>query len=322
MESLTAYIKEAKRETRRARQEPPTPESLVRRHLALPVVLATEIARKANLHRQWLPDLIAAGNVALVEASKKYDPSKGTFRAYAKPRVAGAILSALTMMMSGGTLGPGTRQKYHTYLSAVRRVEQDGREATLEEVAKEAGLRVDTVRALQQLTEGVISLDGLVNNPGGDDTIPLGELQPDPSPGPEEQALDALEAQQRREELARAVESLPERSRLAICLTTGFQGMERATLGDVLAVYMSYTRQHRARTKLQKVFREGKANARRLGFEPEDARGVPRGSGPISAAASLGRPSPDFRRHRAEDIWRLLADRFREAAPVDADAHL
>src|SRR5690606_26997110 len=100
VESLTTYIQEAKRETRRARQEPLTPDSLVRRHLGLPVVLATEIARKANLHRQWLPDLIAAGNVALVEASKKYDPSKGTFRAYAKPRVAGAILSALTMMMS------------------------------------------------------------------------------------------------------------------------------------------------------------------------------------------------------------------------------
>src|SRR5690606_18329655 len=126
------YIKEAKRETRRARQEPPTPDPLVRRHLALPEVLATEIARKADLHRQWLPHLIAAGNVALVEVSKKYDPSKGTFRAYAKPRVAGAILSALTMMMSGGALGPGTLQKYHTYLSAVRRVEQDGREATLE----------------------------------------------------------------------------------------------------------------------------------------------------------------------------------------------
>lgn len=322
VESLTAYIQEAKRETRRARQEPLTRDSLVRRHLGLPVVLATEAARKANLHRQWLPDLIAAGNLALVEASKTYDPSKGTFQAYAKPRVAGAIWGALTMMMSGGALGPGTRQKYHTYVSAVRRVEQDGREATLEEVAKEAGLRVDTVRALQQLAEGVISLDGLVSNPEGDDTVPLAELQPDPSPGPEEQALDALEAQQRWEELARAVESLPERFRLAICLTTGFRGIERASLGDVLAVYMSYNRQHRAREKLQKVFREGEVNARKLGFEPEDARGVPRGGGPISAAASLGRPSPDFRRHRAADIWRLLADRFREAAPVDADAHL
>src|SRR5690606_13767629 len=162
-----------------ARQEPLTPDSLVRRHLGLPVVLATEIARKANLHHQWLPDLIAAGNVALVEASKKYDPSKGTFRAYAKPRVAGAIWGALTMMMSGGTLGPGTLQKYHTYLSAVRRVEQDGREPTLEELAKEAGLQVDTVRALQQLAEGVISLDGLGRDPGGDDTIPLVELQPE-----------------------------------------------------------------------------------------------------------------------------------------------
>src|SRR5690606_25419079 len=52
VESLTAYIKEAKRETRRARQEPPTQDSLIRRHLALPVVLATEIARKANLDRK------------------------------------------------------------------------------------------------------------------------------------------------------------------------------------------------------------------------------------------------------------------------------
>src|SRR5690606_39300468 len=117
-------------------------------------------------------------------------------RAIAERRWTGATVGALSTERCGGTLGRGTREKYHTYLSAVRRVEQDGREATLEEVAKESGLRVDTVRALQQLAEGVISLDGLVSNPGGDDTIPLGELQPDPSPGPEEQALDALEAQQ------------------------------------------------------------------------------------------------------------------------------
>src|SRR5690606_27915885 len=147
-----------------------------------------------------LPDLIAAGNVALVEAAKQHDPSKGTFRAYAKRRVTGAIRNALRMMMRGGAIGPGTRQEYQTYLSEVRPEEQDGREPTLEELAKEAGLRVDTVRALQQLAKGVISLDGPVSNPDGDGTIPLVELQPDPSPGPEEQALDALEAQQRREE--------------------------------------------------------------------------------------------------------------------------
>jgi len=67
-------------------------------NLALPDIIAHQIVRTTG-HRGHLEDLIAYGRMGLLDAARRYDPSRGVpFRAFANYRVRGAIVDGMRIL--------------------------------------------------------------------------------------------------------------------------------------------------------------------------------------------------------------------------------
>jgi RNA polymerase sigma factor for flagellar operon FliA len=80
--------------------------SLVEQHRSYVRVLAAEIARSLPPHLEF-DELIACGNLGLVEAAERYEPRYGvTFQTFAYYRIKGAIYDGLRK------LGPMSRTEY------------------------------------------------------------------------------------------------------------------------------------------------------------------------------------------------------------------
>jgi len=97
-----------------------------------------------------LNDLIQEGNVGLLRATQRFDPSRaGTFAAYA----AWWIRESMERAVASAAAGARGSQEATTDLAAVRRVRRDlrgslGREPRAREIAKETGLAVERVAEL------------------------------------------------------------------------------------------------------------------------------------------------------------------------------
>src|SRR4029450_8785527 len=90
-----------------------------------------------------LDDLISAGVLGLLDASAKYDPTRGTtFKTYAEVRIRGAMLDALR---EWDWVPRSVRQKEQALTQAYAAIErQQGRPAEDEEVAAWLGLDRET----------------------------------------------------------------------------------------------------------------------------------------------------------------------------------
>jgi RNA polymerase primary sigma factor len=128
-------------------------------------------------------DLISEGNLALLEAAKRFDPSKDArFVTYAGWWLRQAMLEAISkdypLSLTPKTLGQIYRMERAA--SSLRRDLE--RAPSLEELAEELGLRERDVQALQQAGMEFLSL----SKPTGDDgTMVLAEILPErdlPSP--------------------------------------------------------------------------------------------------------------------------------------------
>jgi RNA polymerase sigma factor for flagellar operon FliA len=81
-------------------------EQLIEQHRPYVRVLAVEVARSLPPHIE-LDELIACGNVGLVEAAERYEPRYGvTFQTFAYYRIKGAVYDGLRKM------GPMSRSEY------------------------------------------------------------------------------------------------------------------------------------------------------------------------------------------------------------------
>ena len=129
----------------------------------------TELVRRIAYHLAGrLPssvevdDLIQAGMIGLLEASKHFDPSGGaSFATFAGIRIRGAMLDELRR---GDWTPRSVHRKAREAAKAIRQVEaRTGREATEAEVAREMGLDLEAYRVVSQeaATAPLVSLDEL-----------------------------------------------------------------------------------------------------------------------------------------------------------------
>jgi len=172
--------------------------TLVVDHLPLVGYIVSDIAgRSDHLSRD---DLAAAGAVALVEASRSYDPERGVpFGAYARERIAGAVRDE---MRRADWAGRGARRQ----ITATLRAEEEltaalGRTPTLAELADTLG--VDQATAAQGVgfaRRTVVSLEESL----------VDVVSPQLSPA------DVAVMRERLELLHQAIEALPERLRTII----------------------------------------------------------------------------------------------------------
>lgn len=191
--------------------------------------LVVKIARDyANMGMPLL-DLISEGNIGLMKAVERFDPSKGgKLSTYGSWWIKQSIKRALANQ------GKTIRLPVHLVdkIAKIRRVgvglsDELGRDVTDEEIAEEVGMSAAKVTQLKQAAIRPASLDAPV---GDDDSTEFGELIGDASAvDPSEQ----LSEKNLQEEVSDLVDHLDERERWIIGSRFGLDGSDPITLEEV-----------------------------------------------------------------------------------------
>ncbi len=155
-------------------------------------------------------DLIQAGMIGLIEASNKYDISKGaSFETYAGIRIRGAIVDE---MRRGDWAPRSVHRNARRLQEAISSVEhRKGRDATDQEIALEMGVSVDEYHDMLQDSAScrLFSFEEVTSEEGGRE-LPVMQMLDTPHKDVEQNAL--------KKALAEAITQLPEREKLVLAL--------------------------------------------------------------------------------------------------------
>ncbi len=199
-----------------------------------------------------LTDLIAAGNLGLIEAAKRFDPDRDVkFISYAVWWIRQAIMQTI-FQQTGAVRIP---IKESLFISKVKEAyenlkEKLGREPTLEEIAKEVDSNPKKVRQALQIVRMPYSLDMPM---GEEEDITLLDLLS--KKGTEDVEKEVVE-ESLHKELTKLIKALDERERAIIKHRYGLEGEEPKTLnevGEMLGISRERVRQleNRALKKLR-----------------------------------------------------------------------
>ncbi len=220
-------------------------ERLILEHMATVRFIARRVADRMPQHVE-LDDLISAGLVGLLDAASKFDWNKQVqFKSYAQFRIRGAILDSLrTLDWSPRDL----RRKGRAMAEALRVLSvRLARVPTDAEVAEEMGL---DLAIYQQLSGELKNLEVGSLNAEHAEEVGSEELDFIPAPAAENPLMLCIEGQT-REQLAAAIEMLPEKERLVLTLYY-FEELTMREIGLTLGVVESRVSQIRA-TALQRL---------------------------------------------------------------------
>ena len=172
-------------------------------------------------------DLVQAGMIGLIEASRKFDPEQGaSFKTYAGIRIRGAMLDEIRRT---DWTPRSVHRKAREVAEAVRKIENEkGRDARDVEVAKVMGLELNDYHKILQDATGcrIFSYE----DPGtlGEENFAQQARQPN-------QPLENLQKSDFKVGLADAIKGLPERERLVMALYYD-EELNLREIGDILGV--------------------------------------------------------------------------------------
>ncbi len=194
--------------------------------------LVRRVARSLPLEIPGLleyEDAVGYGTCGLVEAVRRYDPSKGTnFHAYAVRRIRGSMIDAFRRM---DRLSRTMRQKAREVQRAQSELEVLlGRSPTELEAAGHLGVTINQYRdAISNARWVTVSLDRMLSKDDDGDSFPAAEM---PTHEDDIDFTRAFETRELYEDLLVAVKGLPERERLVIALYY----VEKLTMKDIATV--------------------------------------------------------------------------------------
>lgn len=172
-------------------------------------------------------DLIQAGMIGLIEASRKFDPEQGaSFETYAGIRIRGAMLDEIRRT---DWTPRSVHRKAREVAEAVRKIENEvGRDARDVEVAEMMGLNLEEYHKILQDSTGcrIFSFE----DPGTlcAEGYPQSNRQPN-------QPLENLQKNDFKRGLADEIKGLPERERLVMALYYD-EELNLREIGEILGV--------------------------------------------------------------------------------------
>ena len=201
-------------------------EELVNQHAPLVKRIAYHLMNRLPPNVQ-ADDLIQAGMIGLLEASRNYDPSQGaSFETYAGIRIRGAMLDEIRR---SDWTPRSVHRKARVVAEAMRTIENEyGRDARDVEVAEELGMTLKEYHAILQDASGcrIFSLDELAA---------VGDVMRGQAGGVHAGPFDGLQKDAFKEALAKEIAGLPERERLVMALYYD-EELNLREIGQVLGV--------------------------------------------------------------------------------------
>jgi RNA polymerase sigma factor for flagellar operon FliA len=189
-----------------------------------------------------IDDLIQSGMIGLLEASRKYDVTKGaSFETYAGIRIRGSMLDEVR---KGDWAPRSVHRKSRKVAEAIKAIEaRTGQDAKVQDIAKEMDIDLDAYYAILQDASGsrLFSFDDVME---GDDSAiesAAGEL-----PGP----CDGLQRDTFKAHLAKAIDGLPDREKLVIALYYD-EELNLKEIGEVIGVSESRVSQIHSQAALR-----------------------------------------------------------------------
>ncbi len=198
---------------------------LIESNLRFVVSMAKKYARSGYpLH-----ELINEGNMGLIEAVTRFDPSRGVrFITYASWWIRQAILAAIAHQGQAFRIPPKLKHELYRFETKVAHLTQElGRKPSVSEISQELGIKEEEVRGLMQGTPSEVSLSAPLSD---ESEMHLEDVLEDPHVTPVDELLIARSFE---EQLQSLLSQLDDKERVIIERRFGLGDREPQTLAEI-----------------------------------------------------------------------------------------